>query len=239
MKKLFGLFLITSFFFPSLTLASDCIITIRCENFSSTCSASYSNCEQKIGYEKTAYSIEDYNLYNQLKGKIIMLVESQGEAYYVNPDNNLVYYLGHSTNALKVMQSFAKGISNQNLNKIKTGVLNQYGNDTDRDGLSDSLEIALGTNQNSFNSDGDRYSDKEEITNGYNANGAGKLPISTAFTNKMKGKILLQAESLGQTWYVNPSDGKKYMFSSQYEIGDIIKQLAIGISNSNFNKLIR
>lgn len=38
-------------------------------------------------------------LSNRLKGKILLQVESAGEAWYVNPDNEKRYYLGRPSDA--------------------------------------------------------------------------------------------------------------------------------------------
>jgi len=48
--------------------------------------------------------------------------------------------------------------------------------DSDGDGLSDALEIALGLNPNNADTDSDGYNDKLEFTLGYNPNGTGKMP---------------------------------------------------------------
>ena len=50
--------------------------------------------------------------------------------------------------------------------------------DFDKDGLSDSEELKIGTNPYSADTDGDGHSDKEEIDQGYNPCGTGKLPNS-------------------------------------------------------------
>ncbi|MFA6525351.1 MAG: hypothetical protein WCT33_03745 [Patescibacteria group bacterium] len=50
--------------------------------------------------------------------------------------------------------------------------------DTDQDGLFDADEADYGTDINNPDSDGDSYSDGSEVENGYNPNGAGKLPVN-------------------------------------------------------------
>jgi len=51
--------------------------------------------------------------------------------------------------------------------------------DSDNDGLSDYEEIRVyKTNPINYDSDGDTYSDGSEVRNGYNPNGAGKMPGS-------------------------------------------------------------
>ena len=38
--------------------------------------------------------------------------------------------------------------------------------------------------------------------------------IKAATTNNLNGKILLQVESKGEAWYVNPKDGKRYYMAN-------------------------
>jgi len=54
----------------------------------------------------------------RLSGKILLAVEKNGEAYYINPDNLRGYYLGRPSDALKLMRELALGITNTNLNTI-------------------------------------------------------------------------------------------------------------------------
>jgi hypothetical protein len=52
------------------------------------------------------------------KGRILLRAEASGEAYYVNPDNAKLYYLGRPADAFNLMRQFGLGISNSNLNLI-------------------------------------------------------------------------------------------------------------------------
>ncbi len=62
------------------------------------------------------------SLANRLSGKIILQVEKNGEAYYVNPLDLKAYYLGRPNDAFNVMRSFGLGVSNADLlNFIKKG----------------------------------------------------------------------------------------------------------------------
>ena len=54
----------------------------------------------------------------RLSGKILLAVEKNGEAYYINPDNLRGYYLGRPIDALKLMRELSLGITNANLNTI-------------------------------------------------------------------------------------------------------------------------
>lgn len=51
----------------------------------------------------------------------------------------------------------------------------QPGTDEDQDGLTNSEEVALGTNSKVVDSDGDGYADLSEVNNDYNPTGTGKL----------------------------------------------------------------
>jgi len=53
-----------------------------------------------------------------LSGRILLQVQDKGQAYYVNPANLKLYYLGRPTDAFSVMRSLGLGISNVNLNQI-------------------------------------------------------------------------------------------------------------------------
>ena len=40
------------------------------------------------------------------------------------------------------------------------------------------------------------------------------IKIDTKLSSRLKGKILLQTESHGEAWYINPKDGKRYYMSN-------------------------
>lgn len=56
------------------------------------------------------------DLYEKLKGKILLKVESKGEAYYVNSKNNNMHYLGRPIDAFNIMKDQGLGISEENFN---------------------------------------------------------------------------------------------------------------------------
>ena len=57
-------------------------------------------------------------LVNRLKGRIVLQVEERGEAWYVNPDDGLRYYMTDGDAAYTIMRTFALGITNDDLEKI-------------------------------------------------------------------------------------------------------------------------
>jgi plastocyanin len=68
-------------------------------------------------------SNRDFDSFNgtapaRLSGFILIKVEDQGKAYYVNPVNNKAYFLGNPDQALRVLQGFGLGITNNNIDKL-------------------------------------------------------------------------------------------------------------------------
>jgi len=57
-------------------------------------------------------------LATSLKGKILLQVESNGEAWYVNPENEKRYYLGRPADAFQVMRNLGLGISNKDFSSF-------------------------------------------------------------------------------------------------------------------------
>lgn len=176
-------------------------------------------------------------LAQKLSGKILLQVESRGEAWYVNPADQKRYFLGRPADALALMRQLALGISNVNLNKIPSGLLDYVGADDDADGLPNNLEQALGTDSNKTDSDNDGYYDRVEIINDYNPLGQGQISIDENLLKQLRGKILLQVESSGAGWYLNPSDDKKYYLGRPEDAFAVMRNLALGITNQNLEQI--
>jgi hypothetical protein len=54
-----------------------------------------------------------------LSGRILLDIEANGEAYYVNPDDLKGHYFKKPEDALKIMKELGQGITNNDLGKIK------------------------------------------------------------------------------------------------------------------------
>ncbi len=67
---------------------------------------------------------KDSKLAKKLAGKILLQVESRGEAWYVSPVDLKKYYLGKAADMYGVMKKLSLGITNINLAKIS--VLSKY-----------------------------------------------------------------------------------------------------------------
>jgi len=135
-----------------------------------------------------SFSVTNTALYNKLKGKIILRVESKGEAYYISPKEKIAYYLGRPSDAFRVMREQGLGITNADLAKIQ-------------------------------------IADKEKT----NAN--------QTFADKQKGKILLQVESKGEAWYVNPNNGQRYFLSRPADAFNAMRKLGLGISEADYERM--
>lgn len=76
----------------------------------------------------------------RLSGRILLQVEDDGQAYYVNPVNLKLYYLGRPADAFSVMRNLGLGITNSNLAKISIGG-NEKLTSTNLSNSNSSLEI--------------------------------------------------------------------------------------------------
>jgi len=174
---------------------------------------------------------------DRLKGKIVLKVEANGEAYYINPITKYIHYLGRPADAFSLMREQGVGITNNNLYKIPVGIITEGYQDSDQDGLSDYLEDTLGLNKNSSDTDNDGHKDGVELENGYNPWDSGKQPIDNNFAKAQAGKIFLQVEKNGEAWYVSPSDNKRYFLGRPNDAFQVMRSLGLGISNSDFDNL--
>jgi hypothetical protein len=175
----------------------------------------------------------EISLAQRLSGRILLQTQANGEAWYINPTELKRYYLGKPDDAFEVMKKLGLGITNNNLNKIPVSLDYISGLDSDNDGLPNSLEDAIGTNSNLSDSDGDSYGDQTEIYNNYNPLGAGKLNLDLNLAKKNAGKILLQVESKGEAWYINPLDMRRYFLGRPTDAFALMRRLGLGITDSN------
>jgi len=122
-----------------------------------------------LGISEKDYTSFGENAPSLLSGRILLRVELNGEAYYVNPVDLKMYYLGRPADAFTVMRELGLGITNNDLDNIviDTDYSNTISLDSDNDGLTDEQERQYGTDINNPDSDGDGYKDGVEVTYGY------------------------------------------------------------------------
>jgi len=64
------------------------------------------------------------------------------------------------------------------------------------------------------------------------------IPLrADTLTDRLKGRILLQVESHGEAWYVNPPDGQRYYMADGAAAYNIMRNLGVGISNRDLEKI--
>lgn len=68
-------------------------------------------------YPGTAYA-GNSSIIDRVKGRILLQVESQGEAWYVHPETGLRYYMKDGASAYEIMRSLGLGITNNDLATI-------------------------------------------------------------------------------------------------------------------------
>lgn len=186
------------------------------------------------------YLIADQFVFDQLKGRIIIKAQSDGAAFYINPQTKLMHYLGRPNEAWTILKSQAVGISNADLLKIPVGLDSLSGIDTDTDGLPDFLEESLGTDKLRPDTDGDGYVDGLEIANNYSPLvRLAKLPIDLDFARRQQGRIFLQVEGRGEMWYLNPADDKRYLLSEPAAVLAVMRQQSLGVSDDFFQKIVK
>jgi hypothetical protein len=60
---------------------------------------------------------------------------------------------------------------------------------------------------------------------------------SGSLISRVKGRIVLQVEDKGQAWYVNPVNGKRYSLGRPEEAFEVMRSVALGVSNVNFSSI--
>ena len=176
------------------------------------------------------------SLTERMSGRILLQVEQNGEAWYVNPTDNRRYYMGRPQDAFDLMRSLGVGISDENLAKIRIADFNlAEGIDSDGDGLGEAVEDSLETSDEYEDTDSDGQNDKEEILSGSDPNSDGLLGLSSSFAMSQAGRILLQVEQNGEAWYVNPTDNRRYYMGRPQDAFDLMRSLGVGISDENLD----
>lgn len=166
------------------------------------------------------------------RGYILLHVNSVGEAWYVLPKSTERFYIKNGDAAYAALRNFGLGITNVDLSKIPVGIQQPAGfTDSDGDGLADKFEEALGTDGTDTDTDGDGYNDFDEVSGGYSPLSSSRLTTDSELVDRLKGYILLQVESHGEAWYVNPADGRRYYMADGDWAYEIMRLKSLGIND--------
>ncbi len=173
----------------------------------------------------------------RLAGRILLQVQGNGEAWYIEPGAGMRAYLGRPADAFRIMREQGQGITNADLGRIPIGLSAPTGPDTDGDGLSDLLEDAVGTDKAKADTDSDGYSDADELKNGYDPRSGAVYQTDAAFSTLQSGKIFLQVEKHGEAWYVNPGDHKRYFLGRPADAFQVMREQGLGVTNADLEKV--
>ncbi len=72
-----------------------------------------------LSREKSLLKTVDKNLTNRVKGRIILQVEENGEAWYVEPKTSKRHYMASGNEAYSIMRNLGVGITNKDLEKVR------------------------------------------------------------------------------------------------------------------------
>ncbi|MBU1167630.1 hypothetical protein KKC60_04455 [Patescibacteria group bacterium] len=70
--------------------------------------------------EYNSNSSGDQSMVNRVKGRILLQVEQNGEAWYVSPVNGKRYFMGRPADAFQLMRNLGLGVTNDDLGTITT-----------------------------------------------------------------------------------------------------------------------
>lgn len=122
-------------------------------------------------------AIAGQSLAQRLSGRILLQVESRGEAWYVNPASQKRYYLGRPADALNIMRNLGLGATH------------------------------------------------DFIVN------------HTVYPDYVLGKILIDIDDYGKAYYIYPKNKKRYYLGNPNDAFAVMKQLGLGITDENLNKI--
>ena len=173
-------------------------------------------------------------------GKVLLQVENNGEAWFVDTKSGSKFYMKDGQTAYEMLKAFGLGITTADLEKIPVGYDDRLAeglDDSDGDGLSDTLEEALGTDPFSKDTDNDGYTDDQELQAGYRPSGLGSYTIDKKIISRLGNGIVLQvsgANARGQAWLLK--DGKRFYIDPRTAY-NAMRYLSLGITNDDIRKI--
>jgi hypothetical protein len=142
--------------------------------------------EHGVSFLKPHGENRDASLESNVSGKILLQVQANGEAWWVDPVTKSKLFLGRPDDAFKIMRENGLGITNDDLNKIPSSEENK--------------------------------------------------PASS-LARQLSGRILLQVQSKGEAWYVNPVTRKRHFLGRPHDAFAIMRGLGLGITDDNLNRI--
>lgn len=128
-----------------------------------------------------------FDLSEQVRGRILLDVQNNGEAWYVHPLTDERFYLARPADAFNIMRYLGLGISDVDLGGIP------------RDNQTHDGDVAM--------------------------------------RQRLSGRILLRVESVGEAWYVNPVDLKRYYLGRPADAFNLMRELSLGIEHDQLSSI--
>lgn len=162
--------------------------------------------------------------------------DAHGELWQIKPDQS-VTHLKNPAKDLQLSRLHPQSITKNKLQGIPVGLLKYYGQDSDKDGLPDSLEKALGTDSKKKDSDNDGYSDKAELLSMHDPLSRSQKKLSPDFKliAKLGNQVLLDDDN--NVWYIDSKTKRRYFIEDKNRLWLAILLLARTISTSEINLL--
>ncbi len=167
------------------------------------------------------------NFYNNMNIKFINNQFSGTVPHeIVDVHNNVAsFYASAWTNLKSSTEKYKITIDSETSSNIKNAPMIEIKN------IIKKSELASTTSQNAATKETTILSTPKDINN--------TVLIDKKFSEKLKGKILLQIESHGEAWYVNPPDNKRYYMADGNAAYAIMRNLSVGINNKNFDNILK
>lgn len=67
--------------------------------------------------------------------------------------------------------------------------------------------------------------------------GGASIVYAAALNERLAGRIVLQVESKGEAWYVNPVDGKRYSLGSPAQALAVLRTVGLGITDKDLAQI--
>ncbi len=177
------------------------------------------------------------NLVRRLRGRIILRVYNHGEIWYINGDNTYAYFLPVTASGPEIVRMIATSTIRSFLDKIPIATGRGESPDSDRDGLSDRLELAIGTDPADADSDNDGFGDYDEVAAGYSPLRTGQSLLSINGYEEILG-MFVSTEPGNTVWYIDPESRRRYLVDRPEDILYLAKQSALGINEDNWRNML-
>lgn len=185
---------------------------------------------------KNSKQVVNNDLYSQYKGYVVY-TEKEDEFYFIHPKEKIAYQIGLASSSKAEVRLLSKFVSQQDLAGIPFGFLKNVNFiDQDKDGLSDDIEKAIGTNEFIVDTDNDFMNDFLELQNGFDPLKKGAwLPISYRLAEQYKGNFLIDEKN--NVWYLSPTDLRRYLLTDSINFNDIFLSLGRMLTDQEFDSL--